>query len=152
MWCIGTYVLSYLPSLLPFMQGWIAKDAAVTQSSPAPAAFGGCLCDAHQHPSCRPTNPANGNTTINRLNWPYSSLQAHWGSLTRIHFLLKSNRRLAAAPSPATGPGYPQPPRASIQAQSHPGPGGWPPAAITWHPPAPRPTGDPFSRAQSGLA
>jgi hypothetical protein len=74
--------------------------------------------------------------------------QAHWSFLTRILFLLKSNRRLAAAPSPATGPGgYPQPPRASIQAQSHPGPGGWPPVTTTWHPPAPRPAGDPFPRA-----
>ena len=77
--------------------------------------------------------------------------QAHWGSLdlTRIFFLLKSNRRLAAAPSPATGPGYPQPPRDSIQAQSHSGPGGWPPVTTTWHPPAPPwvTGGDPFSRA-----
>jgi hypothetical protein len=63
-------------------------------------------------------------------------------------FFAKSNRPLATAPSSATGlPGYPQPPRASIQAQSHPGPGGWPPATTTWHPPAPRPAGDPFSRA-----
>ena len=54
------------------MQGWIAKDAAATQSSSAPAALGGWLCDAHQHTSCRPTNPANGDITINQLNWPYT--------------------------------------------------------------------------------
>ena len=45
------------------MQGWIAKDAAVTQSSSAPAAFAGCLYDVHQQSICRPKDPGNGDST-----------------------------------------------------------------------------------------
>ena len=77
MWCIGTYVLSYLPSLLPFMQGWIAKDAAVTQSSSAPAAFAGCLYDVHQQSICRPKDPGNGDSTTIGFNWRCKGLAAY---------------------------------------------------------------------------
>jgi hypothetical protein len=120
------------------------NGTSVTQPSSALLTPARSLSDVHHQPICSSMGPINGSSA--KIG-PVGASQACFRSHSIYIFLdKKSNRRLAAAPLRAAGPGPHQPPRASVWAQLRPSSGGRAPAPTTWHlaPPAPRPAGGSF--------
>ena len=147
----GAMCTSMLTTTPTFTQDQMHNQPGVTKFSSALPASPGWLHDVHQQPVCRPTNPPNGASTTTRLSWRCKSLL----KVSKRRYLLLPVWGLkvttSPAPAPRSGPGSPPaapgfnsdpiaPLARRVASRTH-----------NLAPPAPRPVGDSFSRAQSGL-